>query len=147
MAVVVRVADDFVANATAQQLIDGHAEGLALDVPQGDVDGGDCGAQHALGREEAAAEEELPDVFDTKGVLSDEDLLKVLECADHGLFAAGQAGLSHAVDTLVGVNDDEEKVTMTGPDGIGGNVSYLHWLLLGLGVDARMPDLPETRSV
>ena len=32
------VADDLVADRPAEELVDGHAQGLALDVPEGDVD-------------------------------------------------------------------------------------------------------------
>ncbi len=41
----------------------GTPSAFALDVPQGDVDGGDGRGEDALCREEAAAEEHLPDVF------------------------------------------------------------------------------------
>ena len=139
MDVIVGIADDFVAHPAAEQLVHRHAKRLALDVPQGDVDGRDGRAQDALGGKKAAAEQPLPDVFYAKGVLAHQNFFEVLDGADHRLLAAGQTGLAHAEDPFVGINDDEEKVAMAGPDRIGGDVGNLHRMLLGVDSGVAFP--------
>ncbi len=121
-----RIADNLVAHLVAEQVVNGHAERLALDVPQGDVDGGDGRGEDALCREEAAAEEHLPDVFAVHGVLADEQRLEVLDRADHRQFAAGNAGLAHAVQPLVRVHHDKQEVAMPAPYRVALDVSDLH---------------------
>ena len=107
---IVRVEDHLVPHLAAQQIIDRHAQRLALDVPQGDVDGRDGGREDALGREEAAPEEHLPDVFGSHRVLADEQRLEMLDGADHRKLATGQPRLADARDALVGVDDDKKEV-------------------------------------
>jgi len=74
-------------------------------------------------------------MFYAERVLAHENLFEVLNSADHCLLAAGQSGLAHAEDPFVGVNDDEEKVAMAGPNWIGGNVGNLHLFLLEDGFE------------
>ena len=126
VAAIVRVADDLVAHLAAQQLVDRHAQRLALDVVERDVDGGHRRREDALRGEEAAPEEHLPDVLDAERVLPDEDVLEVLDRADHGQLAPGDARLADAVDAFVGIDDDEQEVAVSGPHGITFDVGDLH---------------------
>src|SRR5436305_7614651 len=61
---IVRVADHLIADASPEQLVDRHAVRLARDVPQRRVDRPDGRRPDASGRQEAAAEEYLPEVPD-----------------------------------------------------------------------------------
>ena len=110
---------DAVALLAAEQLVDRHAERLALDVVEGDVDGGDRRLQHAAALEVLAAIHLLPERADLHRVAADEELAIVLDRADHGLLAAGQAALAPAVDALVGLDLDEQLVAGADPDRIG----------------------------
>ena len=76
-----------VALLAAEQLVDRHAERLALDVVQGDVDRRDRGLQDAAAFEILAAIHLLPDAADLHGVLADQELAVVLDGADHRLLA------------------------------------------------------------
>ena len=49
-------------------------------------------------------------------VAADEKLAVVLDRADHGLLAAGQAALAPAEDALVGLDLDEQLVADADPD-------------------------------
>ena len=136
---IVRVADHLVAHPPAQQFIDRHAQRLALDVPQRDVDGRDGRGEDALRREEAAAEEHLPDVLDPRRVLADQQRLEVLDRADHRQFAPGDARLADAVDALVGIDDDKQKIADAAPDGVAFDVGNLHRQTTPFGL-IRSPD-------
>ncbi len=96
-----------VPDAAAQQLVHRHAEGLALDVPQGDVhrrDGGhDDRTPEILG-----AVEILADVLNTEGVLADEIGLEFFNGGRRGAEEAPVARLAQADDAGVGVDLDEE---------------------------------------
>ena len=61
----------FVAHFSAEKLIGWHAEMLAGDVPEGDVDGAER-AHYGGAAKVAPAVEVLPVVFDAKGVLADQ---------------------------------------------------------------------------
>ncbi len=92
----------------AQQLVDRQAQGLALDVPAGGVDGGHSGGDDhtAAHAPEGVAVEVLPDLLSVEGIHADDQLGEVLALAPGGLgaLAVGQAGLAPTVDTLVGVD-------------------------------------------
>ena len=91
---------DLVANLAAQQLMNGNAQRLALDVPHGLLQTGDRARQDGAAAIEAAAVEHLEGVLDLRGVLADELLgqlaharLNGLRLAlDNRLTPAGQAG-------------------------------------------------------
>ena len=83
-----------VALLAAEQFVDRHAERLALDVVQGDVDRRDRRLQHAAALEILAAIHLLPDAADLHRVLADEELAVVLDGADHRLLAADDRPLS-----------------------------------------------------
>ena len=52
---------------------------------------------------------------DGEGVLADQELAVVLDGADDGLLAAGEAALAPAVDALVGLDLDEQLVADADP--------------------------------
>ena len=59
-------------------------------------------------------------------VAADEELGEVLEGADHGLLAEGEAALAPAEDALVGLDLDDELVADADPDGVGADGGDLH---------------------
>ena len=128
LAAVVRIADDLVADLAAQQIVDRHAQRLALDIPQRHVDGGNGRGLNALSRKESAPVELLPDVLGVERALSDQQRFEVLQGADHGQFPAGESRLTHAIDTLVRVDHEEEEVAMTAPDRKGFDIGDFHAL-------------------
>ena len=103
---------DAVALLAAEQLVDRHAQRLALDVVQRDVDGGNRRLQHAPAFEILAAIDLLPDPADLHRVAADEELAIVLDGAGHGLLATAQAALAPAGDALVGLDLDEQLVAV-----------------------------------
>ena len=113
-----RVADNLVTDQAAQQIVDGHIERLALNVPQGDVDGRHGRGEDTLRREEATAEEDLPDVLNPEGIHADQDIAKILHGADHGQFPTGDACFAYAVDPLIGVHHHKEEIPSATPDGV-----------------------------
>ena len=106
-ALVVRVADDLVPHRPAQELVDRHAEGLALDVPERDVDGADRRAVGRVGGEEGAPEHVLPQALSRERVLADDDLGEVLQGGVDGRAPEGHADLAEAVYPLVGLHLDD----------------------------------------
>jgi len=94
----VGVADDPIADAPAQKLVDRDAERLALDVPEGDIDGADRRAEHPTRGKEAAPEHPLPEMLDPHGVLADQQGLQMADPLSHGHLAPGEPGLAHAPD-------------------------------------------------
>jgi hypothetical protein len=67
----VAVETRFVAHLAAEQFIDRHVEGLALDVPQCDIDRGDSAGYGAAG-EVVRPQHHVPVVFDGERVLPDQ---------------------------------------------------------------------------
>src|SRR5438105_4988352 len=67
-AVGVGVDEAALAGLAAEEVVDGGVEGLALDVPEGDVDGGDGGHGDGAASPIGSAVEVLPDVFGLEGV-------------------------------------------------------------------------------
>src|SRR5690606_14782324 len=103
----VAVAAGVVAGFTAEQLVGWHAERLAPQIPQRDVDGGDRRRVDMAAPEELPAPEGLPDVLDARGVHADE---LGFPGADEGLdggFLAGDARLAETGEALVGIDLDE----------------------------------------
>ena len=94
----------------AQQLVDGGLIILALDIPQGNVDGAharvdDGAAAHAP---EGGAEQLFPDGFAVERVHADDELAEVLDDPHTRVVgvAVGQAYLAEAADALVRVDAD-----------------------------------------
>ena len=71
------------ARRPAEQVVDRHAEPLALQIPQREVDPGDRAHDHLPGRPERAAGELAPPVLDPRRVLPDQQLAEVVEDAEH----------------------------------------------------------------
>jgi hypothetical protein len=80
----VDVTVDVVSAGAAQELVERDAEGFAADVPQGDVDRGDDGAEDSGGGEEPAAGQHLPVMFDATGIGADEVVGQVGDGAADG---------------------------------------------------------------
>ena len=94
----VAVDGDPVATGAAQQLIQGQSRDLRLDVPKGDVDGGDGRHPDRSAAPVGAAIEELPHVLDPVRVLADEEGDDVLLQIGHdGHLAPVQGGVAEAV--------------------------------------------------
>ena len=96
----------------AQQLVDGHVEELALDIPQGDVDGADAGEDHraAILTPEGALIKFIPDDLVVQGVHANNQRGKVLDHAEGrgSGDAVGEGGFTIAVDTFVGIDTAED---------------------------------------
>ena len=95
-----RVAFDVVARLAAQQLIYGHAERLAFDIPQGHVECSQRMQLFAARRIEAAAIDELPQVVDARRVVADQHL---------GALGDGIArtAFADAGNSLIGLHGDD----------------------------------------
>src|SRR5207247_4950551 len=109
-----------------EQLVDRHAVRLARDVPQRRVDRPDGRRPDATGREEAAAEEYLPEVLDAGRVLPDQQRPRVLHEADHRLLARRQVGFAHPPEARVGVDGHEQPVALLVEHRIRLDVGNLH---------------------
>jgi hypothetical protein len=102
----VAVDEDLVAGLTAQQAIGRHIERLAGQVPQRDVNAGQCRLEHRAAAPECAAEDILPDVLDAGGVLADEQGRQVVESVGDGHVAARERGFAEAVEAVFGGDFD-----------------------------------------
>ena len=107
----------------AQQLVDGNAEGFALDIPAGGIDGShsrgdDNTAAHAP---ESVAMQVLPDLLRIKRVHADDQLGKILaltKCCFKAV-AVCQTGFAPAVNAFVSVNlhsDELAQITLNTRD-------------------------------
>ena len=96
----------------AQQLVDRHVERLALDVPQGDVQGGDAGKDDgpAILSPEGGLVELIPDDLVVQRVHADDQLGQIPDHAEGSGSgnAIGQGGFAVAVDALVRINTAED---------------------------------------
>src|SRR5262249_13223190 len=96
-----REARHAVALLAAQQLVPGHAERLAGDVMERDVDGRDCADQYPPALEILAAIHLLPERPAAEGVFAMQELAIVLDRAGDRLLAARDASFAPTVQTLV----------------------------------------------
>ena len=117
---------DAVALLAAEQFVDRHAQGLALDVVEGDVERRNGGLQHAAALEILAAVHFLPQGAGLERIAADEELAVMFESTGHGLFAAGEATLAPAEYAFVGLDFYQQLVAAADPDGIGANGGDLH---------------------
>ena len=99
-----------VAAGAAEELIDRHAERLALDVPEGDLDGANGAGQHRAAPPARAAIHRLPQAFDAGGVLADQVARQRLDGAGDGRLLAGHMALTESGDPGVSVDFDEHPV-------------------------------------
>ena len=102
----------------AEKLVDRHAQRLAANVVERDVDRRDGGSQHPATLEVLAPIHLLPERAGTHRVAPDEELRVVLECAHHRLLAARQPRFTPAVHALVGLDLDEQLVPNPHPGGV-----------------------------
>ena len=96
-----------VAALAAQQLINRHAQGLALDIPEGDVDGGQSAHEDGAAKVHAAVEI-IPVVLNAEGILADEIALHLFQHAHAAVQIAPGADFAGAVDAGIGVDLDKE---------------------------------------
>src|SRR5690606_10776879 len=99
---------DPVAHQAAEQLVDRHAQGLALNVPQRLVDAGDRAHQDRAAAVEAAAVEHLPQVVDARRVATDQVVAQLAHGRLDGVRAALDHRLAPAADAFVGVDAQEQ---------------------------------------
>ena len=95
-----------VAHPAAEEFVDGHAEVLALDVPQRDVDRRDRAADGAAG-EVVGAQHDIPVVLDRHRVAADEVLGILGDRGGAGLELAPGAGLADAGETRIRLDAGE----------------------------------------
>ena len=116
---------EFVAALTAEELVAGNAESLALDVPERNVDRG-----HASRNDRAAALPPeglllhlVPDEFGLHRVEADDDLGKVLRHSEarRSADAVSHADFAEAADAFIGIDADNHRT----PLGHGGLVRVL----------------------
>jgi hypothetical protein len=122
----VAVDEDGIAAASAEEVVDGGVESLALDVPEGHVDSGDGGHGDGTAAPVGSAIEVLPDVFGLEGVaVKDAGDDVVGEIAGDGEFAAVEGGVAQAVEAFVGFDFERNEVAARGAD-VDGCVADLH---------------------
>jgi hypothetical protein len=97
-----------------------------VDVPQGDVDRRDGGAEDIPAREEGSPEEVLPDVLDARGILADEPGLEGLDRPGDGRLVRADARLPQADQAVIGLDHDHQPVTASIPERDRSNVRDLH---------------------
>ena len=107
----VPVHGDAVAGPAAEQVVHGRVEALALDVPEGHVDGADRRHRHRSAPPVRPLVEEVPDVLDPLRVEADEQRQHVVvEVADHGQLPAVQRRVADAAHAVVGLDHDGDEV-------------------------------------
>lgn len=92
-----------------EQLVDGHAKRLALDVPESDVDGRDGGVD-GLALEVAEPVHHVPVVLDVEGPLADQILGEAFDGSAGGGDVAPVACLAITDDALVGLDAGEHEL-------------------------------------
>lgn len=104
-----------VALLPAKKIVNGNAQGLPLDVVQGDVDRGHGRHKHAAAFEILAAVEPLPDEADPHGIETDKDRLEMLERPHHGAFPERQPAFAPAEDARIGFDLEKQLVPTADP--------------------------------
>ena len=102
----------------AEQVVDGHARLLALDVPQRLIHTGDGVVQHRPVAPVPVHHRHLPDLLDARDVATDQERLEVvLDSGGNRVDALGEGRTSHAVQPGLGRHhlDDRE----AGASGLG----------------------------
>src|SRR6476659_3077823 len=108
------IAQDALAQAAAQQLMDRRSERLAENIPAGDLDRRDDGAVDMAAVERDALEQALGDCPCASWILPDDEMLELANAGLGGTDEAVERALAYAVDAFVGVNLDEEPVLPAG---------------------------------
>ena len=114
------ISTEIIVHLSAQQRVDGHAQRLALDIPQGNVDATDTCVDHGASAHapEGLAENGLPNLLIVHGVHTDDLLGKILHHAEPGApaLAVGQTYLPESADPLIGIHPDDDRT----PSAAGG---------------------------
>ena len=110
---------DMIPAQAAQKLVNRDAEGLALDIPEGQVDGRHGGPGDALGRKKTTSRKTLPKVFGPERILPDEKRAEMIEAADDGVFAASDAGFTQSDMAVVGFDGEDEQIAGPESDDVG----------------------------
>ena len=100
-----------VAALPAEQIVERHARGLGLDVPQGHIDRSDRPHRDRTAPPIGAAIEKLPDILDPERIAADQrrhDM--ILEIGDHGLLATVKRRIADAMDASVGFDLERHEV-------------------------------------
>ena len=92
-----RVAHRTVPGPSAEGLVDGNAQGLALDVPKRKVHGRDSRRNGVPGGEEGSPKEQVPEVLGAKRILTQEERFEVLDSPCYRQLAAGEPRFADAV--------------------------------------------------
>src|SRR6266540_5469363 len=114
---VVRIANHPLTDSPTQQLVDRHTQRPALDVPECDVDRRDGRGDDVAAGEEAAPIHQLPEVLDTRRVLTDDLGLEVLERPENRMGPISDPSLADAADAIVRVDYAEDIVAAVDLDG------------------------------
>ena len=77
-------------------------------------------------REEAAAEQELPDMLDPPRILPDEQRFEMFNRPHHRQFPPGDARLADARNPLVGIDHHKQKVTPATPHRVAFDIGDFH---------------------
>src|SRR5215207_10189699 len=105
------------ARQAPEEVIDRSTEPLPLEVPERDVDPGDGTHDHLTDRPERAAHELAPPVLDLPRVLPNQQLLEVVEDAEHTQAAPSEARFPDARQPFVGADEhDDDGVLVARPD-------------------------------
>ena len=141
---------DAVARRSAEQLIDGHAERLALDVPHRDVHSRERARQDDVTAVEGLAVDGLPVVGGLPRVFADQVRLELLDRGDDRPDAALDRPFTDADDAGVGVHLDEDRAQRVDRDDLDpGDLDRRPWIDEGAGSrrgGLRSADAPLARQ-
>lgn len=105
----------------AEQVVDGHAGNLALDIPESLVDAGERVVEHGAGAPVGADEGGVPDVLDLAGAAPDQEGRQVLVYGERdGARALGEGGAAdagEARDRSLDLHDDQPRAIRRRLDG------------------------------
>ncbi len=104
----VRIDADTPSRRSAEKFVDGHAEGLALDVPQGLVDAAQRTGKQWPAAVEGMAIDGLPVMSDVTRILADKIRLDLANGGDASSGAAFEDRLAQTDDASVGVDLEEQ---------------------------------------
>ena len=108
-AVPASVAPDLLSHLAAEEFVDGDAEGLAFDVPECDLDAGDCGELDNAASDVEVVVEGLPVLLDAVRVFADEEFAEFVDHCGDGERSGG--GFAPTGDAFVGFDLDEDVVS------------------------------------
>ena len=107
----VRVRRDAVVDRAAEQSIHGHAERLADDVPARDLDHRERGHRDLSGARVVVADHPACERLERERIRADDVRRhRFLEVTEESARVVDHAHLAHALDPLVGADDDEREV-------------------------------------